>query len=389
MFFFRVGNYLVILYMFQKLLFLLNIVLQFVALGMLLGEQFWIYGAKMVADPIPDDQWSARGFVAFPRVTLCDFKVRRLGNLHRYTLQCVLPLNLFIEKMYIFIWFWMIFVLAVSVFYFVVWSVRFIFRKDRFNFITNHLERNDRLNCNEAHQDANAFVDDYLRQDGVFLLRLIATNTNYISTGDIICAVWDFWCDRTGRQYDTSTPALTEETINGGDEKPLIPKPNHYTGLKWRRPKKKKPDTETDKPPKKIDLSRVPTLYVRGSDTIGLRAPRSANYPDGNSDTPTGGDSEGRESNDWGEPSPASSVYSIPYKEAIPMDDLATDGPHTTTADINPPPGSPEGSLYPNISNVTPPIPQPRVIATAPALPDGHYHGQWSTHAKETLPSST
>jgi hypothetical protein len=347
--------------MFQKLLFLLNIILQFVALGLLLGEQFWVYGAKMVADPLPDDQWNARGFVAFPRVTLCDFKVRRLGNIHRYTLQCVLPLNLFIEKMYIFIWFWKIFVLAMTVFYFIVWSIRFIWRKDRLNFISNHLKRNHRLDAEEAQEDVNTFVNDYLRQDGVFLLRLIATNTNYISTGDIICGVWDFWCEQTGRQYETPTPALTEDTSNG-DDKPLLPKSHHHTGLKWRKPKKKKA-AEVDELPKKADLSRVPTLYVRGSDTIGLRRPRTGSYSDGISDTPNG-DSDGKASNDWDDPSslpppsPASSVGSIPHKEAIPM---------TTVGDTTPPEPeiNPEG-IYPNISLVTPPVPQPRLMPTAP-----------------------
>ena len=37
----------------------------------------------------------------FPKVTLCDFQIREplhLKGLHRYTVQCVLPLNLFSQQ---------------------------------------------------------------------------------------------------------------------------------------------------------------------------------------------------------------------------------------------------------------------------------------------------
>ena len=37
------------------------------------------------------------------------------------------------------------------------------------------------------------FVQNYCRQDGLLLLRLIRKNTNNVITGEIICALWDNW----------------------------------------------------------------------------------------------------------------------------------------------------------------------------------------------------
>ena len=34
---------------------------------------------------------------------------------------------------------------------------------------------------------------EYLGQDGAFLFRLVAHNTDNITTMEIVCAVWDLW----------------------------------------------------------------------------------------------------------------------------------------------------------------------------------------------------
>ena len=38
---------------------------------------------------------------------------------------------------------------------------------------------------------ATSFVDKYLRQDGVFVLRLIGHNTNAITVTEFVCSLWD------------------------------------------------------------------------------------------------------------------------------------------------------------------------------------------------------
>jgi len=46
------------------------------------------------------------------------------------------------------------------------------------------------------------FTDHYLRHDGVFLLRLIAHNTNGITTTEITRELWDLWYDHQEARTD-------------------------------------------------------------------------------------------------------------------------------------------------------------------------------------------
>ena len=48
--------------------------------------------------------WHNSPHDAFPRVTMCDFNVRRLGNVHRYTVQCTLPINLWVYHLLVIHW---------------------------------------------------------------------------------------------------------------------------------------------------------------------------------------------------------------------------------------------------------------------------------------------
>ena len=37
------------------------------------------------------------------------------------------------------------------------------------------------------------FINNYCRQDGLLLLRIIKKNTNNVIAGEVICALWDNW----------------------------------------------------------------------------------------------------------------------------------------------------------------------------------------------------
>lgn len=93
------GNYLVILYLFIKVLYIVNCLGQLFLISVLLGRNYYIYGASIFRDMIQGKGYADSEY--FPRVTMCKFQVRELGlkNFsHEYNVQCVLPINLFNQQ---------------------------------------------------------------------------------------------------------------------------------------------------------------------------------------------------------------------------------------------------------------------------------------------------
>ena len=101
------GNYLVILYLFVKCLYIANCVGQLFLISILLGRNYYVYGTSIFRDIIEGKGYADSEY--FPRVTMCKFQVRELGlkNFsHEYNVQCVLPINLFNQQIFTFLWFW-------------------------------------------------------------------------------------------------------------------------------------------------------------------------------------------------------------------------------------------------------------------------------------------
>ncbi|ELU16110.1 hypothetical protein CAPTEDRAFT_148862 [Capitella teleta] len=188
----RMGSYLIILFVFSKMLFAANAIGQLFILNNVFQVSYNTFGVDFFNHLANVDDWWLTNPV-FPRVTFCDFDVRRLGNTHRYTVQCVLPINLFVEKMYVFLWFWIVLVSILTCLSLATWIIRFLFHSDRLKFLENHLNQMHKLDDPGSKKLLKEFLDMYLRQDGAFILRLIAHNTNNITTTEIICSLWDFW----------------------------------------------------------------------------------------------------------------------------------------------------------------------------------------------------
>ena len=123
------------------------------------------------------------------------------------------------------IWFWLAFVAIASIYGLVKWFYYFT-SSARMNFVGRFLQANEirysktsspRLMLKDEHDDHTPtkrledFVENYCRQDGLLLLRIIKKNTNSVIAGEVICALWNNWKVLPQIRFNTSL-----ESDNGG-----------------------------------------------------------------------------------------------------------------------------------------------------------------------------
>lgn len=64
--------------------------------------------------------WEVTGI--FPVITYCDIDIRILANIQTHTVQCVLVVNIFLEKLFVILWFWYMFLLFATTASFFDWA---------------------------------------------------------------------------------------------------------------------------------------------------------------------------------------------------------------------------------------------------------------------------
>ncbi|KAL7675009.1 hypothetical protein ACOME3_001277 [Neoechinorhynchus agilis] len=175
----------------------------------------------------------------FPIVTICEFGVRGLADQRRrYSIQCTLPINIFNDKIFLIIWYWLVFVSAASIFGLIRFFLSMTTNR-RLNFVQRHLNVNRSLLCTrcngsgkvringdsapcecqtdgEAKIDRNEiafFAEEYCRPDGVFVLKLIEENVDEVIVGEIVTSLWKKYENEANyffslRQHNGGAPGL-------------------------------------------------------------------------------------------------------------------------------------------------------------------------------------
>ncbi|CAF0898049.1 unnamed protein product [Adineta steineri] len=205
----HLSSYIVLLFTFVKLLFLVNSLVQIYLLNAFLGNDYHLFGFEVIDKFVRGLDWGESK--RFPRVTLCDFHIREVGIIHRYTVQCVLPINLFNEKIFLILWFWILLLAAFNIGDFVSWLVRMINVESRTSYVTRKLRMSNAVIPPDNDDDdwpelekqyklndknIKKFTREFLQEDGCFALRLLARNGQDIIVGEVIDYLYKYYCQK-------------------------------------------------------------------------------------------------------------------------------------------------------------------------------------------------
>ncbi|KER30325.1 hypothetical protein T265_03269 [Opisthorchis viverrini] len=147
--------------------------------------------------------------ILFPRVAYCRVPgIRLVGVENTYTAQCALPINMLNEKIYIFFWFWIMFLIGACVLSLCIWLVRMVIAPRRKDFIKRFLRIKgvlSRQGTQIGRADLDDFIDVYLRRDGVFLVRMLALNAGEVITAEIVTVLYNNYVKHIEEHEATSS----------------------------------------------------------------------------------------------------------------------------------------------------------------------------------------
>ncbi|VDM54612.1 unnamed protein product [Angiostrongylus costaricensis] len=146
----RSGCNATLLYLLTKAAYVVNICLQIIILNHFLGENYLQWGYEVSGKKHPF------------------FRIRRLANLQRHTVQCVIMMNMINEKLYLFLYFWLVFILELLFLRSSIWQ---------FFGITLH------------------FMQECLHPDGVLLLLFVREHAGGRIAFDLISKVYAIFCE--------------------------------------------------------------------------------------------------------------------------------------------------------------------------------------------------
>lgn len=222
------GNYLFTLYMGVKVLYILLIIVNMLLLQAFFGgdPRFSVlrHGLWVLENLFANSVWPQSPI--FPIKTVCTFSAEQQGNPLPYTLQCVLPLNLYNDKFFAIFTIVYPILLIISFVSMLTW-IWCNSSHGRKVFVERYLVKPLDLKRAEM-SDVQCFTEEYLRRDGIFVLQMIEMNVGGLVVETLIEKLWEQFMeekDEAMRDRDSEGDSVDGKT-SLDEKKPLKKKPS-------------------------------------------------------------------------------------------------------------------------------------------------------------------
>ena len=100
-------------------------------------------------------------------------------------------MNVFNEKIFTIIWFWLVFLTFINLKSVFMTIIRSNFRQFNYAYITNYLDLYSKRERFKRHLLVKRFIFDYLSVDSILILRLISENISDLLTSEVINELWN------------------------------------------------------------------------------------------------------------------------------------------------------------------------------------------------------
>ena len=191
------GTFLTGLYLVSKMFYFTNVIVQFYILDIFLWPEDF-NGWDVVMKAFKTGRLTQSS--VFPRVTFCDFQVRSVSK-HQFRIQCVLPINMFNEKIFLMFWLWFLFVAVCTGLSLLKTIYVSICKKDYTHFAEKYLR------CVSVEEDKGSTPDNffkdftmkYLKRDGIFVMKVIGRASTDIVVMDLMESLWNIYTSKPKR----------------------------------------------------------------------------------------------------------------------------------------------------------------------------------------------
>lgn len=212
-------------YLILKFLNLFNVIFQVIIIHYIFGKNFYSYGIDFFIS-IWHNKNPYNLTVQFPITTICDYFIHNnLNKIHWYSVECLLSINILIEKIFVFFWFWYVFLLISTIFNILAWIIE-MFYSEKISFLYKYLKiRKNMIRKNEQYNENNTprvlfddlkknvedFYREYLHTDGVIMLHLVKNVAGSLIFMDLL---YELWNDFIENKNSVSEENILKKEIN-------------------------------------------------------------------------------------------------------------------------------------------------------------------------------